>query len=364
MNQILTGRNGNNNDNNNNKIDKDVTKNFYSNNRANTKQDMRSVYDNYYGPQNANKMNSYAGQNAYNTSVPDSIKSVIRFFAIFIIIFGLALSGSGAYSYVEYKNKKASSGTPVVSTERYGNSISIKITNEVGISSVIYNWNDSNKISSQGKGQTSMTITDIIIPSGKNKLLLTVVDVNGNSFNYVKNFEQQAQDVIKPEIILSTSGSSINILVTDDTELDYVEYKLGNESAEKVNADPSNPAKISIDVPMTQGQKTLKVTAVDKAKNVATKTQEVKGATKSTISVEPVIEPTPHLKVTVKDEEEIKMIVIVFNGQELKSNPNGTMGQEFIYEDLQLVPGDNTIKITVYNVSEQVSQFEESYFLQ
>ena len=363
MNQILTGGNGNNND--NNKINKDVTNNFYSNkNRTDTKQDMRSVYNNYYGPQNAKKMNSYSGQNAYSTSIPASTKSVIKFFAVFIIIFGIAISGTGTYSFVEYKNKKAESGNPVVSTERYGNTISLKVTNEVGISSIIYNWNDSNKISSQGRGQTTVTITDIVIPSGKNKLLLTVVDVKGNSFNYVKNFEQRAQDIIKPEIVLSTSGSSVNILVTDDTELDYVEYKLGRDTTEKVTADPSNPTKISIDVPMTQGQKTLKVTAVDKAKNVATKTQEVKGATKSTIVVDPVIEPTPHLKVTIRDEEEIKLIVINFNGEELKSNPNGTMGQEFIYEDLELVPGDNTIKITVYNVSEQVSQFEETYTLQ
>ena len=359
MNQILTGGNGNNND---NMINKEVTKNFYSN--KNTKQDMRSVYNSYYGQQNANKMNNFSAQNGYNTSIAKSTKSVIRFFAIAIIVFGLLLSGNGVYSYVDYKNRNSNVGTPVVNMERYGNSISIKVTNEVGISSIIYNWNDSNKISSQGKGQTTVTITDVTIPSGENKLKLTVVDVKGNTFNYVKNIEQQAQDVIKPEIVLSTSGESINILVTDDTELDYVEYKLGKDSTERVPANPLNPTKISIDVPMTQGQKTLKVTAVDKAKNVATKTQEVKGATKSTIKVDPVAEPTPHLKITITDEEEIKLIVINFNGQELKSDPNGTMGQEFIYEDLQLVPGDNTLKITVYNVSEQVSQFEETYRLQ
>lgn len=363
MNQILKGGN----DNNNNKINKEVTKNFYSNkNRTNTSSDMRNVYNSYYGQQNTNKVNNnYMGQNSYGGGIPQNVKSVTRFFAVAIIIFGLLISGNGAYSFVQEKNRKDATGNPVVSMERYGNSISIKITNEVGISSIMYHWNDSNKISSQGRNQTTVTITDIIIPStGENKLKLTVVDSTGNSFNYIKNVEQLEQDIIKPEIVLSTSGESVNIVVTDDTALDYVEYRLGNNATEKVEADPNDPSKISIDVPMTQGQKTLRVTAVDKAKNVATKTQEVKGATKSNISVEPIVEPTPHLRVVISDEEEIKLIVINFNGTELKSDPNGTMGQEFIYEDLQLVKGDNKIKITVYNVSEQVSTFEETYTLQ
>src|SRR5699024_9917966 len=125
------------------------------------------------------------------------------------------------------------------------------------------------------------------IPSGSNQLNLSVVDSDGKLTRYVKNFVQATGDVTEPTINLEVVNSNIRIVVTDDTALDYVVYQFGDGEEVTVEATEENPTRIEATIPVSQGQATLRVEAVDKAQNVATTEQEVKGATKPEISVTP-----------------------------------------------------------------------------
>ena len=59
---------------------------------------------------------------------PIEISSIARFFAIAILLFGLVLSGSGAYAMVTASQESANSVIPEVSMERSGNTVNVTIS--------------------------------------------------------------------------------------------------------------------------------------------------------------------------------------------------------------------------------------------
>ena len=68
-----------------------------------------------------------------------------------------------------------------------------------------------------------------MIPTGSNKLNISVVDSTGKLTKYVKNFElSSSQDVTDPVIKFEVINSGIKITATDDTALDYITYQYGD----------------------------------------------------------------------------------------------------------------------------------------
>ena len=60
---------------------------------------------------------------------PIEISSIARFFAIAILLFGLVLSGSGAYAMISESQNSANSVIPEVLMQRSGNTVNVNITN-------------------------------------------------------------------------------------------------------------------------------------------------------------------------------------------------------------------------------------------
>ena len=81
----------------------------------------------------------YVGENKGNG--PIAIKSIVKFFAIVIIAFGIILIGKGSYAI--YKNIEINSGDniPVVYMDRVNNTVVIKAEDNIEISKLIYSWN-------------------------------------------------------------------------------------------------------------------------------------------------------------------------------------------------------------------------------
>ena len=287
---------------------------------------------------------------------PIEISSIARFFAIAILLFGLVLSGSGAYAMVTASQESANSVIPEVSMQRSGNTVNVTITSNKGIRTVTYNWNESSPTVTQGRNNTEVEIS-VTIPSGSNQLNLSVVDSDGKLTRYVKNFVQATGDVTEPTINLEVVNSNIRIVVTDDTALDYVVYQFGDAEEVTVEATEENPTRIEATIPVSQGQATLRVEAVDKAQNVATTEQEVKGATKPEISVTPDPNDPSYLIIRATDAEGLRMVSFYINDQEYSTDPNTSLGTtEFEYR-LQVEPGETNVTIHAYNVNEQVTEF-------
>lgn len=287
---------------------------------------------------------------------PIEISSIARFFAIAILLFGLVLSGSGAYAMVAASQESANSVIPEVSMERSGNTVNVTITSNKGIRTVTYNWNESSPTVTQGRNNTEVEIS-VTIPSGSNQLNLSVVDSDGKLTRFVKNFVQATGDVTEPTINLEVVNSNIRIVVTDDTALDYIVYQFGDGEEVTVEATEENPTRIEATIPVSQGQATLRVEAVDKAQNVSTTEQEVKGATKPEVSVTPDANDPSYLIIRATDAEGLRMVSFYINDQEYSTDPNTSLGTtEFEYR-LQVEPGETNVTIHAYNVNEQVTEF-------
>lgn len=309
-------------------------------------------------------MTEAVNKNARNKSKisnSSDITAVVRFFAIIIMVFGLALSGSSAFGMVQNIQENKNKSIPVVSAERNGNSVKITVKNDIGIKTIKYSWNDSTETVVQGRNKNQVETTINIIP-GNNKLNMTVIDSNNGTTTYVKNYVQEEKDTTEPVITVQNEDPRIKITVTDDTALDYIIYKYGDNEEVKVEASEDDPTKIEgyIDN-VLETQVTLKIEAVDKAQNFATKEQQVKGATKPKIEV--VSDPTDqsYLIIRASDNEGLRMVVFYINEDEYKTDPNTSLNMKN-FEYRQKVPkGETTIKVHAYNLSEQVSEFEGIY---
>ena len=309
-------------------------------------------------------MTEAVNKNARNKSKisnSSDITAVVRFFAIIIMVFGLALSGSSAFGMVQNIQENKNKSIPVVSAERNGNSVKVIVKNDIGIKTIKYSWNDSTETVVQGRNKNQVETTINIIP-GNNKLNMTVIDSNNGTTTYVKNYVQEEKDTTEPVITVQNEDPRIKITVTDDTALDYIIYKYGYNEEVKVEASEDNPTKIEAYIDnVLETQVTLKIEAVDKAQNFATKEQQVKGATKPKIEV--VSDPTDqsYLIIRASDNEGLRMVVFYINEDEYKTDPNTSLNMKN-FEYRQKVPkGETTIKVHAYNLSEQVSEFEGIY---
>ena len=117
----------------------------------------------------------YVGENKRNG--PKAIKSIVKFFAIVIIVFGIILIGKGSYAI--YKNIEINSGDniPVVYMNRVNNTVVIKAEDNIEISKLIYSWN---------KGEETILLPNskkveevVLLPNENSVLNVTIVDTKG-----------------------------------------------------------------------------------------------------------------------------------------------------------------------------------------
>lgn len=127
--------------------------------------------------------------------------------------------------------------------------------------------------------------------------------------------EPDVEDEEIPVIELLLSGEKIKILVTDNVELDYIEYRWNDEEIETAIPENENKTRIETSLNIKQGVNTLNVLAVDKAGNFAEKTQTFQGKTKPEVKL--LIE-NDELVINAKCEDGISKIEFTANGKWVK----------------------------------------------
>ena len=308
-----------------------------------------------------NKKESNKKEKRKTSSGPVKIAAIVRFFAIIIMVFGLVLSGSGTYAMIQEKKEAENNPIPQVSTQREGNIVSLTVQSNIGIRTISYSWNDASSIVKEGLNRKEITLS-IMIPTGSNKLNISVVDSTGKLTKYVKNFElSSSQDVTDPVIKFEVINSGIKITATDDTALDYITYQYGDGEEVTINADESNQYVIETILPVSQGQATLTVEAFDKAGNVSTKEQEVKGANKAKISVEPDPTDPSYIIIKVEDDEGLRMVTYYINEQDYSTDPNSSLGTKTFEWRQKVEPGESKVTVHAYNINEQTTEFVGIY---
>ena len=291
---------------------------------------------------------------------PGDISGIVKVFAALILIFGILLSCDGAYAIMQNIEITNTTKIPIVEVLKNGNMAKISIKCEKGIRTVSYTWNDSTPTIIQGRGKTVVE-QSVSIPEGENKLNISVIDSNGQTRRYIKTLKQDEKDTIEPTIEFEVVNSNIKIVAKDDTEIDYITYKYGDSQEVTVNAEQEGQTVIEEIVPVTQGESTLTVEAVDKAQNVATKNQKIKGAKRPTIEVVPDSEDPSYLIIKAYDDDGLRMVSYTINGQEYKTDPNISLNSKIFEWRQKVEPGENKILVHAYNISEQVTEFNGIY---
>lgn len=280
-----------------------------------------------------------------------NINSIVKTFAILIMIFGMVIIGDSAYGYVTSKPKLKDNIN--ITTENIGAEATIKVNSEKPIKKLSYKWGQGEETIIEGNGTVQLE-TVIEIPNGNNILNIAVTDYYGNVTEYQKQYINERNDQTKPTIDITVSGNTLNIIAKDDTEISYLTYKWNDEQETRVDVEPNQEDKkqLQAKVEVKKGENTLTITAIDKDGNKITRTENIKGANKPTFTV---TTEGNYIVINAKDEEGVKKVAITVDG--ITTDTGDTpINQKEITAKQELTPGSHTITITVTNMSGLVEE--------
>ena len=339
MNQILSMQSNMDDGNNNMNNNLNNTKNFKNKPPKTPKPPKQPKQQKQPKMQNSYNDNSTVGNKA-------NINSILRVFAILLIVFGLTLIGDSAYGYLASKPKLEDN--IVVNVEKMGAEATIKATGGKPIKEISYKWGQGNETVVQGDGTVNLETT-IEIPNGNNILNIKVVDYYGNVKEFQKQYLNPGVDNSKPTIEVSLIGNVLRLTAKDETEIAYITYKWNENQEIRVDMDQTQVDKkqLQTDVEVIKGQNTLTIVAVDKDGNRATRTENVKGANKPTFEV--TAEGTKII-IKAKDDEGLSKISITVDGETTDTGSEPINLKEVTAEQ-EITPGTHTITIVVTNLS-------------
>ena len=287
-------------------------------------------------------------------SVSSDIAKVTKVFAIGLIIFGGCVIGTGSYSL--YKEKETNNKTtinemskPVISVEAIEgdeSTILLKTTSNIGIETVVYQWNDGKKTTLTGNGGKYLE-QKVQIPSGSNVLNITVVDSQNQESTYSKKYELNSN--IKLEAI---GNGKIKIEYEGETEISYLTYRWDDQDENKIDI---NSKTIDKEIDTLNGKHTLTIIVVDVNNHTETKVQQTNGVSIPTIDIRFNEDKTSYI-INVKDDVELKEVIITLDEYDSKKYGQKINGKEFQFEIALKEGSDNKMKVQVTNSDDQTAE--------
>ena len=285
-------------------------------------------------------------ENTRGKKKKSNIHSTIIIFSVILIIFGIGLTSTGAYSY--FKNLSDNIGNnnivvsnntkPVITTERENASIiNIVVTHDKGITKVTYkiNGGEDNVIS----GDNKMEVTqEVELPSGESTISIIAEDINGVTASYESSYEVEE----KPTIKLEQADGKIKATVESKNNIDYITYYWDEDEASAVTGQ-INGTKAEASITPLEGTHTLNIIAVDINGVQTKKTQKIIGDNKPNVEIRT---NGKVFRIIASDDESISKIEYTLNDGEMKTEE---VNQMEYTKDVELEAGKNKFTVTVYN---------------
>ena len=229
---------------------------------------------------NNNKKKNYKSKGT-STGAKD-MKSILRFFAIMLIVFGALIAGNGVLALNNGGNsnnsKVSQTTTPQIMVESKGeDKVLITITDEADIDNVTYQWNDETEQKIQG-ASGKFVQKEIDLPDGENVLSVKALNVDGGVKEINKKFESVATIGIK----MTISGNNIKVDINGKEQIEKFTYAWDDEEAKEVTV---NDTSYSMQIEAIIGEHTLKIVATDVNGVEKEKEQKVRGTTKPTLNI-------------------------------------------------------------------------------
>ncbi len=286
----------------------------------------------------------------YNKGSQKDIKTVIKFFAIVLIIFGIFITASGSYALYKNNEKKEVPTTKpeIVLENKNEDQLILKVMHGQIIDNVIYYWNneEENKINGNGGKYVEKTLD---IPNGENTLHVIAKDINNMTQEVNKTYTKTAQSG-NVNIEIKLSGNNISISFTSEEKISYIKYNWDDEEEKEVEV---NDTQYKTEIEAIKGEHTLTVYAVDENGNETKEVKKIIGTTKPKIQIS---KGDDCFVITATDESGIDKVVI----KRTSDNKSFTMkakDNEKEYKcEFPLEEGENRIEITVYNINGATEQ--------
>lgn len=272
---------------------------------------------------------------------PIEIESILKFFSIAILIFGIFMIGSGSYSMYNNSQGKQSNAKPTIQVQENSTTeIILRVTHDKALSKVTYRWNNNQEIEIQSNGRRSVEQT-IQIPTGDNILTIYAQDINGQETSYQKAYSVESDITID----LAVDGNNIKITANGKDELSYMTYRWDDEEETRIDINDIQTEQ-SVEIP--KGQHVLTVIVVDINNKTQEKTQEIKGVIKPKLNI--TTDGSDNFIITASDEEGLKRLELIVNETDkYKLDLDGRTELEYKWAIQQ---GENKLEVTVYNESD------------
>lgn len=275
-------------------------------------------------------------------SGPADIKTIVRVFAIVMLVFGVFMIGTGSYAiYRENEDSNMEITKPVITETLNEDSTAVvlTVTHDKAIDRIEYSWNDDEVQIITGNGRRYIE-QEIEIPGGTNTLNVRAIDTQGQEISTQREFT--SEEIINLTI---SENNKLKITAESETEIAYMTYRWDEEEEQRVDIN-STTVDQEIDVPM--GTHDIIVTLVDVNNETTTKEQTVMGTTKPTINIE-ADDAGEYYLITITDETGLERVYLNFRGEQRTITVEN--GEKEVKYKLQLSAGDeNRLEITAYNV--------------
>lgn len=284
---------------------------------------------------------------------PIEIKEIVRFFAVFIMLFGIVLASEGSYALYKEIDESKPENIPNLSLTRDGDTIILQVEHNTEISKINYRWNDGEE-NSIPEGTTYVE-EEILLPDGNNVLNITVVDMKNREYQFVKEYNLEGVDITKPNVEVTQTAegtANISIVASDETAIKEMTYKINDEQEIVIQATEEGQKEIKQDITLPEGQNTLTVVAKDATDNTTTYEKQIIVSSKPTIEI--VSQEGNILTLKISDKYGLKDVIVNLNGRvyesrDIDQNPN--INKNEIYVPLELQSGNNVLSIEVLNVN-------------
>ena len=202
---------------------------------------------------------------------PANIKTVVRVFAIVMLMFGIFMIGTGSYAIYRDNEANNSEITKPVITEQLneeGTAVVLTVTHDKEIDRIEYSWNNGETQTITGNGRKYIE-QEIEIPGGTNTLNVKAIDTQGQEISTQREFTTE-------EIINLLSENKLKITAESETQIAYMTYRWDEEEEQRIDINAKTVDQ-EIDVPM--GTHNITVILVDVNNETTTKEQKVMGTT-------------------------------------------------------------------------------------
>lgn len=278
---------------------------------------------------------------------PVGIKGIVRFFAIFIAVFGIVLTGEGSYALYKDAEARSPENVPSLYIVRDGDIIRVRVEHNSEISTLNYSWNDGveNQIPEGG----TYAEEEIIALDGNNVLNITVVDMKGREYQYQKEFLLDGVDITKPniEVLQVQEGTArVSINTSDETQIVEMSYKVNDAQEIIIQATEQGQTEINEEITLPEGTNKLIVTARDASGNITRYEKEIIVSSKPTIEL--ISKEGTRVVFRITDQSGIQKVTVNLNGREVSVND---INQTEATLPLDLQEGNNVLRIEVTNVN-------------